>query len=93
LLSFKSAFWSLFGLGNPDYVIINDFRNQLTENFGTVLYGSYHIAAIIVLLNMLVASMTQSFEKILVSFILLEENKPVRKINKKILILFRQNQI
>jgi transient receptor potential cation channel subfamily C protein 4 len=66
LLSFKSAFWALFGLGNPDYVIINDFRNQLTENFGTILYGSYHIAAIIVLLNMLVASMTQSFEKILV---------------------------
>jgi transient receptor potential cation channel subfamily C protein 4 len=69
LLSFKSAFWALFGLGNPDYVLINDFRNQLTENFGTILYGSYHIAAIIVLLNMLVASMTQSFEKILVCFI------------------------
>lgn len=67
MLSFKSAFWSLFGLGSPDYIKIDDFRNQLTENFGTILYGSYHITAIIVLLNMLVASMTQSFERILVS--------------------------
>jgi transient receptor potential cation channel subfamily C protein 4 len=62
-------FWSLFGLGDPDNVTLGNYKNDLTETFGNLLYGTYHIASILVLLNMLVASMTQSFEKILVIII------------------------
>lgn len=61
-------FWSLFGLGDPRNVTLGPYHNQLTETFGLLLYGAYHIASIIVLLNMLVASMTQSFERILVGY-------------------------
>jgi transient receptor potential cation channel subfamily C member 4 len=66
-LTFNTMFWSLFGLGDDNKVLLAPFRNSLTETFGTFLYGCYHIASIIVLLNMLIASMTQSFERILVN--------------------------
>lgn len=61
-------FWALFGLGDPNKVNLAPYQNQLTQVFGLLLYGAYHIASIIVLLNMLVASMTQSFERILVTY-------------------------
>jgi transient receptor potential cation channel subfamily C protein 4 len=66
LATFKCMFWSLFGLGDSKFVHLAPYRNGLTETFGALLYGCYHIASIIVLLNMLVASMTQSYERILV---------------------------
>jgi hypothetical protein len=59
-------FWALFGLGEPEDVTLGPFKNRLTEFFGYLLYGAYHISSIIVLLNMLIASMTLSYEKILV---------------------------
>lgn len=64
-------FWALFGLGDPKIVSLDPFQNSLTEFFGTLLYGCYHIASIVVLLNMLVASMTQSYERILVIYLFL----------------------
>ena len=63
-----TLFWALFGLGQPDDMVLETFNNPLTENIGRVLYMVYHFICIIILLNMLVASMTQSYEKILVSF-------------------------
>ncbi|RNA03569.1 Short transient receptor potential channel 6 [Brachionus plicatilis] len=63
--TFLSMFWSLFGLGEQDSIKLSPYKNKLTEFFGTILFGCYHITSIIVLLNMLVASMTQSYEKIL----------------------------
>lgn len=60
-------FWSLFGLGDPKNLSLTPYENPLTEILGELLYGMYHWASIIVLLNMLVASMTQSYEKILVN--------------------------
>lgn len=67
LAAFGSMFWALFGLGDPAKVSLAPYENQLTETFGLLLYGAYHIASIIVLLNMLIASMTQSYERVLVS--------------------------
>lgn len=61
-------FWSLFGLGETDSIELSPYKNQVTEFFGLILFACYHIASIIVLLNMLVASMTQSYEQILVNF-------------------------
>lgn len=58
-------FWSLFGLGDPKFTELSPYDNKLTETFASLLFGCYHIASIIVLLNMLVASMTQSYERII----------------------------
>lgn len=59
--------WSLFGLGQDEYVKLTPFENDFTETLGKMLYLCYHICLIIVLLNVLIASMTQTYEKILVS--------------------------
>ncbi len=59
-------FWALFGLGNSADTELNGFKNKLTETFGTVLYGIYHFVTIIIVINMLIANMAQSFETILV---------------------------
>jgi hypothetical protein len=60
-------YWALFGLGDPQYVELKPFNNHITELYGTLLYGSYHFASIFVLMNILVASMTLSFERVLVN--------------------------
>jgi hypothetical protein len=59
--------WSLFGLGQDDYIKLTPFDNNFTEMLGRLLYLFYHIFLIIILLNVLIASMTQTYEKILVS--------------------------
>jgi hypothetical protein len=56
----------ILGLGNQANTGLAPFKNGLTETFGTVLYGMFHIASIVVLLNMLIAMMTKSYESILV---------------------------
>ena len=48
-------------------MLLDPFQNKLTENFGFLLYGSFHIASIVILLNMLIAMMTKSYENILVN--------------------------
>ena len=65
--SMITIFWSMFGLGNPEDVELAPFDNLVTVWFGRFIYGIYHVCCIIILLNMLIASMTQSYEKILVS--------------------------
>ena len=67
-MTFKSIFWSIFGLGDQNSIKLDPFKNSLTEGFGFILYGTFHIASIIVLLNMLIAMMTKSYEDILVNF-------------------------
>ena len=43
-----------------------EYNNELTETFGFSLSAVYHFATITVLLNMLIANLSQSFEKIIV---------------------------
>jgi hypothetical protein len=47
--------------------MLSPFDNSLTVFFGFMIYGAFHIASIIVLLNMLIAMMAKSYEDILVS--------------------------
>ena len=61
-------FWAIFLIGNDEAVIIYPFKNQLTLVFGYLILGMFHISNITVLLNMLIAMMTRSYESILVSF-------------------------
>ncbi|XP_074649844.1 transient-receptor-potential-like protein [Tubulanus polymorphus] len=68
--SFVTLFWSLFGLGLRKDIYITPDRSQhqkvydFPEKVGETLFIVYHGMAIIVLLNMLIAMMSNSFQSI-----------------------------
>ena len=47
--------------------VTGDHATSIVENVGMFLFGIYHIAVLIVLINMLIAMMSHSFEDIQVS--------------------------
>lgn len=66
--TFRTVFWALFGLSDARRVEIGKgFQSRFTESVGYIVFGVYNWAVVIVLLNMLIAMMTRSFEKITVS--------------------------
>ncbi|XP_034745351.1 short transient receptor potential channel 2-like [Etheostoma cragini] len=60
--TFYFLFWTMFGMANQQYVDMPDF--VVAEFVGRVLYGIFTLIIVIVLLNMLVAMITNSFQKI-----------------------------
>ncbi|KAM4547150.1 short transient receptor potential channel 2-like [Fundulus diaphanus] len=60
--TFNFLFWTMFGVGNQDYVDMPQF--VLAEFVGRILYGIFTLVIVIVLLNMLIAMITNSFQKI-----------------------------
>uniref|UniRef100_A0A3P9A003 Transient receptor potential cation channel subfamily C member 2a n=1 Tax=Esox lucius TaxID=8010 RepID=A0A3P9A003_ESOLU len=60
--TFNFLFWTMFGMANKGYVDMPEF--VLAEFVGRVLYGVYTLIIVIVLLNMLIAMITNSFQKI-----------------------------
>jgi ACR3 family arsenite efflux pump ArsB len=62
--TFKTVFWSLFGLSEKDGVKLGNYQNRFTEIIGYLIYGTFNIASVIVLLNMLIAMMSKSYETI-----------------------------
>ena len=67
-LTLKTMFWTLFGLIEEQVIELDPFIHPLTENMGFILFGTFNFASIIVLLNMLIASITMSYVIILVFF-------------------------
>jgi hypothetical protein len=67
--TFKSIFWALFGYGDPNSIKLFPFKNNVTESFGLLLYGTFHIALTIILMNMLIAMLAKSYDSIQVYFI------------------------
>ena len=66
-LTFRTVFWAMFGLSNSHAVELGQgFPSRVTETIGYQIFGVYNWAAVIILLNMLIAMMTRSFEKITV---------------------------
>nr|XP_015006973.2 short transient receptor potential channel 6 [Macaca mulatta] len=61
--SFKTLFWAIFGLSEVKSVVIN-YNHKFIENIGYVLYGVYNVTVVIVLLNMLIAIINNSFQEI-----------------------------
>ncbi|XP_070548230.1 short transient receptor potential channel 4-like isoform X2 [Ptychodera flava] len=61
--SMETLFFSLFGLLETDILRIKADHSS-TEWFGTVLYGMYYIIAVVVLLNLLIAIMSNTYSKI-----------------------------
>ncbi|XP_023238515.1 transient-receptor-potential-like protein isoform X1 [Centruroides sculpturatus] len=61
--TFATLFWSLFGISSPKSTdLVED--DVFIETVGQGLFMSYHVTAIVVLVNMLIAMMTKSFQVI-----------------------------
>ncbi|KAI3376093.1 hypothetical protein L3Q82_016619 [Scortum barcoo] len=59
----QSLFWSIFGLLNL-YVTNVKARHEFTEFIGATMFGTYNIISLVVLLNMLIAMMNNSYQLI-----------------------------
>ncbi|XP_033839937.1 short transient receptor potential channel 5a [Periophthalmus magnuspinnatus] len=59
----QSLFWSIFGLLNL-YVTNVRARHEFTEFVGATMFGTYNIISLVVLLNMLIAMMNNSYQLI-----------------------------
>lgn len=66
----QSLFWSVFGLLNL-YVTNVKARHEFTEFVGATMFGTYNVISLVVLLNMLIAMMNNSYQLIAVSALLL----------------------
>ena len=56
-------FWSLFGYYTPDDLQF-DVKSPGLNYLGNILVGAFHITVLIVLLNMIIAMMTKSFDEV-----------------------------
>uniref|UniRef100_A0A8D2L006 Transient receptor potential cation channel subfamily C member 5 n=1 Tax=Varanus komodoensis TaxID=61221 RepID=A0A8D2L006_VARKO len=59
----QSLFWSVFGLLNL-YVTNVKARHEFTEFVGATMFGTYNVISLVVLLNMLIAMMNNSYQLI-----------------------------
>lgn len=64
----QSLFWSIFGLLNL-YVTNVKARHEFTEFVGATMFGTYNVISLVVLLNMLIAMMNNSYQLIAVSHV------------------------
>eukprot|EP00057_Strongylocentrotus_purpuratus_P008322 XP_011662796.1 PREDICTED: short transient receptor potential channel 3 [Strongylocentrotus purpuratus] len=68
LNAIRTLMWALFGLGDPSDLSCpdtdSDCGHTSTEAFGILLYSSYMGIMVIVMLNMLIAMMSSSFDAI-----------------------------
>ncbi|CAN7940299.1 unnamed protein product, partial [Ixodes hexagonus] len=70
----KYLFWAVYELGQPEYadiVVAGDARgsgkvvtHDFTEFVGYSLWALYHVITVVVLLNVLIAMMTNSFQRV-----------------------------
>ena len=60
-------FWALFDKTDLDSFKTNDGRFEITATTGEILFAGYNIAAVIVAINMLIAMLSNTFQKIAVS--------------------------
>lgn len=67
LLSVRTMFWALFGAVDTNTTALDGYRARFTETVGVALFGVYNWILVIVLLNMLIAVMSQSLDTITVS--------------------------
>ncbi|XP_071965534.1 short transient receptor potential channel 4-like [Antedon mediterranea] len=62
--SLLSLFWSLFGVSETTVFTGHDKYHDITEVAGMGMYSLYHVFAIVVLLNLLIAMMSNTYTKI-----------------------------
>ncbi|XP_067655536.1 short transient receptor potential channel 7-like [Haliotis asinina] len=60
-----TLFWAAFGMGNSEAPRISEGgSHKVVEMVGFILYGVYILGAVVVLINMLIAMMSNTFEEI-----------------------------
>lgn len=59
-----TLFWALFGLPDLDILDLKGIDKVFTETVGLLLYAAYHVIAIVVLLNVLIAMMSSTYTRI-----------------------------
>ncbi|XP_038063933.1 short transient receptor potential channel 4-like isoform X2 [Patiria miniata] len=59
-----TLFWALFGLPDLEILDLKGVSHTFTEGVGTGLYAAYHIIAIVVLMNVLIAMMSNTYTRI-----------------------------
>ncbi|XP_033098490.1 short transient receptor potential channel 6-like [Anneissia japonica] len=65
--TFLTLFWALFGSVSRDIPIVLssvDDCYSITEIVGTILFALYHVVMVLVMLNMLIAMMSNSYQEI-----------------------------
>ncbi|KAG1952011.1 short transient receptor potential channel 2 [Pimephales promelas] len=60
--TFNFLFWTMFGMANQEYVDMHEYA--LAEFVGRIFYGVFTLLIVIVLLNMLIAMISNSFQRI-----------------------------
>ncbi|KAG2456620.1 TRPC2 protein, partial [Polypterus senegalus] len=61
-VTFRFLFWTMFGVADESFVDMQEYA--VAQCVGQILYGIFTLMIVIVLLNMLVAMITNSFQKI-----------------------------
>ncbi|XP_033110111.1 short transient receptor potential channel 5-like [Anneissia japonica] len=65
LNTMATLFWALFGLPDVDILRLHSgIEHGFTESVATLLYAAYHIIAIVVLLNVLIAMMSSTYTRV-----------------------------
>jgi len=62
-------FWLLLGLVEEDKISVEDPAFTLSSTFGRIFMIAHVVCTVIVALNMLIAMMNNSFDRIMVSFL------------------------
>lgn len=66
----QSLYWAIYGLVDLDHAELQPlFQHEFTEFVGKLMFGVYSWIALIVLLNMLIAMMSNSYQLIYVSLV------------------------
>ena len=63
-MTFVTMFWSLFGLIVPDNI---ESQDTTSEYLGKVYFGAYMVIAAILLINILIAMINNTYKKVIVS--------------------------
>ena len=63
----QTLIWAIFGLIDLDHLALKE-KHGYTEFVGRLMFGTYSVISIIVLLNMLIAMMSNSYQLISVRY-------------------------
>lgn len=64
-----TLFFALYTFGSSSDAMLRPYKNDITEVVGYILFATFHIANITIMINMLIAMMTKSFQDIIVKLL------------------------
>lgn len=68
----QSLYWAIFGLISLNVTNVEP-EHEFTKFVGTTMFGTYNVISLVVLLNMLIAMMNNSYQHIAVSGVALPD--------------------